>query len=150
MISQTGDDNHREKKRKKKVFSWLGREIVDNCLEIRFDKTCYLIYNLNYNPWTNLLWFNSIIILQTKSLAYPKKMRTFNGKKKKRMNHDCRKYQCPTIKDLIQSSPLIRTINCGLLFKKIRLLVYFNEILFIWGREIREKKRSTRALLREI
>ena len=57
---------------------------MDYCLEIRFDKTCYLIYNLNYNPRTNLFRFNPIIILQTKSLGYPKKMRTFDGKKKKK------------------------------------------------------------------
>lgn len=39
------------------------------------------------------------------------------GRKKKRMNCDCRKYLCP-IRDLIQSSALIGTINCGLFFKK--------------------------------
>ena len=58
-------------------------------------------------------------------------MRTFNGKKKKRMNHDCRKYQCPTIRDLIQSSPLIGTINGGLLFKKfVCLLISMKYRLF--------------------
>lgn len=51
------------------------------------------------------------------------------GRKKRRMNCDCRKYLCP-IRDLIQSSALIGTINCGLFFKKFVCLLVSMKYLF--------------------